>query len=77
VSVFVTALKVLLVLDAIFLILVILLQAGRGEGIGAAFGASSMQSAFGTQTGTFFVKVTVGAAALFFGLVIVITRLGG
>ena len=76
-SVFVTALKVLLVLDAIFLILVILLQAGRGEGIGAAFGASSMQSAFGTQTGMFFVKVTVGAAALFFGLVIVITKLGG
>jgi len=77
VSVLLTVLKVVLVLDAIFLILVILLQAGRGEGIGAAFGASSMQSAFGTQTGMFFIKVTVGAAALFFGLVILITKLSG
>ena len=61
-SVFLTALKVILMLDAAFLILVILLQAGRGEGLGAAFGASSMQSAFGTQTGMFFIKVTAGAA---------------
>jgi len=76
-SVFLTALKVILVLDAAFLILVILLQAGRGEGLGAAFGASSMQSAFGTQTGMFFIKVTAGAAALFFGLVILITKLSG
>ena len=71
------ALKTILILDAIFLVLIILMQAGRGEGIGAAFGASSMQSAFGTQTGMFFIKLTIGAAFVFFSLVMLITKLTG
>ncbi len=73
----VVVLKAILVLDAFFLILIILLQAGRGEGIGAAFGASSMQSAFGTKAGAFLIKVTAVAAGLFFVIIIVLTKLTG
>ncbi|MFO8057108.1 MAG: preprotein translocase subunit SecG [bacterium] len=47
------------------LIIIILLQAGKGAGMGAAFGGSS-QTVFGsTGRATFLTKVTIAAAVIF------------
>ncbi|MFH1059849.1 MAG: preprotein translocase subunit SecG [Pseudomonadota bacterium] len=52
-------------LACIGLILVVLLQAGKGAGIGAAFGGSS-QTVFGsTGAATFLAKLTTGVAVVF------------
>ncbi len=49
----------------IFMIIVILLQAGKGADIGASFGGSS-QNVFGPRgAATFLSKITTGAAVIF------------
>ena len=54
------------VLVCIFLILTILLQAGKGAGVGAAFGGGSSQTLFGASGGsTFLSRLTTGAAVAF------------
>lgn len=55
------------ILSALTLILVVLLQVGKGQSIGAAFGgASSSQTFFGSRGPTTFLShMTTGAAALF------------
>lgn len=61
----VVLLTVLHVLFCLFLILVILLQTGKGAGMGTAFGGSS-QSVFGPRgAGSFIGKATGVVAALF------------
>jgi preprotein translocase subunit SecG len=56
---------VLHVIFCVFLILVILLQTGKGAGIGAAFGGGS-QTVFGPRgAGSFMGKITGGVAAAF------------
>ena len=60
----ITFLYVLYVMVCLFLILVVLLQAGKG-GMGAAFGGSS-QTVFGSSgAGNFLTRLTVISAALF------------
>lgn len=63
-----TFLTVLHVFVCIFLMLVVLLQAGRGGGIGLAFGGSGgSQSVFGSSGGaTFLTKLTAVCAIVFF-----------
>jgi preprotein translocase subunit SecG len=54
------------VLVCVFLILVILLQAGKGGGMGAAFGGAGSQTVFGGRGAqTFLGKVTSVSAAIF------------
>ena len=60
----ITFLYVVYVLVCLFLILVVLLQAGRG-GMGAAFGGSSQTVFGGSGAGNFLTKLTVIVAALF------------
>ncbi len=60
------ALSVLHLVLAIFLILVVLLQSGKGADIGAAFGGGSSQTVFGGRgAATFLSKLTTAAALLF------------
>ncbi len=63
-----TVLTVLHVVVCIFLMLVVLLQAGRGGGIGLAFGGSGgSQSVFGSSGGaSFLTKMTAVCAIIFF-----------
>lgn len=63
-----TFLTVLHVIVCVFLMLVVLLQAGRGGGIGLAFGGSGgSQSVFGSSGGAnFLTKMTAVCAFLFF-----------
>lgn len=54
------------ILICLFLIVVILLQAGKGADIGATFGAGGSQSLFGARgAATFLSKMTTVAALLF------------
>ncbi|RLS51073.1 MAG: preprotein translocase subunit SecG, partial [Planctomycetota bacterium] len=43
-----------LVLSSLFLILLVLIQRGRGGGLAGAFGGAGGQSAFGTKAGDVF-----------------------
>ena len=56
-------LMTLLCLTAIFLILLVLVQRGRGGGLAGAFGGMGGQSAFGTKAGDLFTRITIGVAA--------------
>ena len=50
----------------IFIILLILIQRGKGGGLAGAFGGMGGQSAFGTKAGDTFMRVTIVAAAIWF-----------
>ena len=70
-----TLLLVILVIDAVFLIAAILLQAGKGSGLAANFGgASSSPDAFIgiRQAGTLLTKATWWCAGIFLGLAFVL-----
>jgi len=62
-----TLVKILHVMVCLFLMLTVLLQAGKGGGMGAAFGGgSSMGTVFGgSGAGNFLRRLTVGAAIIF------------
>jgi preprotein translocase subunit SecG len=61
-----TLIVVLHVLVSIALILIILLQTGKGSDIGAVFGGGSSQTLFGSTGPTSFLsKLTAGAAIIF------------
>ncbi|MGY8768256.1 MAG: preprotein translocase subunit SecG [Pirellulales bacterium] len=47
-----------------FLILLVLVQRGRGGGLAGALGGAGGQSAFGTKAGDVFTKITIGFAAI-------------
>ncbi len=59
-------LTIIHVIVCFVLILVILLQAGRGQGLGGAtFGSGNVQSLFGTRAGDFLTKATTVSAICF------------
>ena len=49
-------------LMSIFMIVLILVQRGKGGGLAGAFGGMGGQSAFGTKAGDMFTKITVWSA---------------
>jgi protein translocase SecG subunit len=51
-----------LLLGAVLLVVMILLQRGRGGGLAGAFGGAGGQSAFGTKAGDVFTRITIGIA---------------
>ena len=55
-------LMILLFLTALFLIVLVLIQRGKGGGLAGAFGGMGGQSAFGTKAGDLFTKITIGVA---------------
>ena len=59
------ALVALYVLVCLVLSLVILLQQGRGGGLGSAFGGASQQVFGGRGAGNFMTRVTWGCAMIF------------
>src|SRR5665213_1939569 len=56
--------KSLMFLTATFLILLVLVQRGRGGGLAGALGGMGGQSAFGTKAGDLFTRITIGVAAV-------------
>ena len=63
------------VVVALLMLLVILMQRPRSEGLGAAFGGGVTENIFGAQTTNVLVKVTAWLAAIFFGLTFVLSVL--
>lgn len=66
--------QIALVLIAVFLILLVLIQRGRGGGLAGAFGGMGGQSAFGTKAGDVFTRITIGTAILWILLCILATK---
>ena len=66
-----TVSMVLFLLCAVILVLLVLIQRGRGGGLAGAFGGPGGHSAFGTKTADVFIKVTAVLGAIFFILAIV------
>ena len=58
------AFSIPLALISVFLMLVILVQRGRGGGLTGALGGMGGQSAFGTKAGDLFTRVTIAVAAI-------------
>ncbi|HDS85139.1 MAG TPA: preprotein translocase subunit SecG [Phycisphaerales bacterium] len=56
---------VLWALLAVALIMIVLIQKGRGGGLGAAFGGGGANSLLGTKTGDFLTWVTICLVSLF------------
>jgi len=67
-----TFLATLFLIVCILMIIVILLQRGRGSGIGGAFGGAG-HSAFGTRTGDVFTWVTIVLVGVFLVLAVGVT----
>lgn len=55
---------ILIFLTSVFLILLVLVQRGRGGGLTGALGGMGGQSAFGTKAGDVFTKITMVTAAV-------------
>jgi len=54
------------VIVALFLVIVVLLQTGKGAAMGSAFGSAGSQTIFGSAgAGNFLTKLTTAAAAIF------------
>ncbi|MDL1975764.1 MAG: preprotein translocase subunit SecG, partial [Deltaproteobacteria bacterium] len=61
-----TAIIIVHVSVCVALILIVLLQTGKGANMGAAFGGGSSQTLFGSSgAGGFLTKLTTGAAVVF------------
>ena len=71
-----TIFQLLLASMAIFLILLVLVQRGRGGGLAGALGGMGGSSAFGAKAGDVFTRVTIVAAAIWIVLCIVAANVG-
>jgi preprotein translocase subunit SecG len=60
----VNLLNIALVLASLFLILLVLIQRGKGGGLAGAFGGAGGSSAFGSRAGDAFTRITIYAAAV-------------
>ena len=67
-SLLINVCQVLFVLVAALMILVILMQRPKSEGLGAAFGGGVTENIFGAQTTNVLVKFTTWLAGIFFAL---------
>jgi preprotein translocase subunit SecG len=60
-----------MLLAGLFLILIVLIQRGKGGGLSGAFGGVGGSSAFGSRAGDTFTKITIGVAAFWILLTMV------
>ena len=64
-------LNILVLLLGIFLILLVLIQRGKGGGLAGAFGGVGGSSAFGSRAGDLFTRITITVAAIWILLTMV------
>jgi preprotein translocase subunit SecG len=67
-------LGIVLFLTALFLIVLVLIQRGKGGGLAGAFGGMGGQSAFGTKAGDLFTRITIGVATFWIILCMVMVK---
>ena len=68
-------LNVILLLAGIFLILLILIQRGKGGGLAGAFGGAGGSSAFGSRAGDAFTRITIYSAAVWVLLIMILIKM--
>lgn len=74
-SILINILLGLNVFVALLMILVILMQRPKSEGLGAAFGGGVTENIFGAQTTNVLTKITGWLAGIFFGLTFILSIL--
>jgi len=62
-------------LVGLFLILLVLIQRGKGGGLAGAFGGAGGSSAFGSRAGDTFTRVTITVAAVWVLLIMLMVKL--
>src|SRR5947209_14262855 len=67
-------LNVVLLLVGLFLILLILIQRGKGGGLAGAFGGAGGSSAFGSRAGDTFTRITIYVAAAWILLIMILIK---
>ncbi len=70
-----SVLNVVLLLVGLFLILLVLIQKGKGGGLAGAFGGAGGSSAFGSRAGDTFTRVTIYVAAVWILLIMIIIKM--
>jgi preprotein translocase subunit SecG len=68
-------LSVLLFIVSLFLILLILIQKGKGGGLAGAFGGAGGSSAFGSRAGDTFTRITIYVAIVWLVLIMGIIKI--
>lgn len=69
-----TILNWILLLLGIFLILIVLIQRGKGGGLAGAFGGVGGSSAFGSRAGDLFTRITLIVAGIWIVLTMIQVR---
>ncbi len=67
-------LAVIFIIVCALMVVLVLLQKGRGGGLASAFGGAGGQSAFGSKTGDTFTKITIGFAVIFLVLAVLVSK---
>ena len=66
--------NILLLIVGIFLILVVLIQRGKGGGLSGAFGGAGGSSAFGSRAGDAFTRFTIIVAGIWVLLIMILVK---
>lgn len=66
-----TALNILVLVASLFMILLVLIQRGKGGGLAGAFGGVGGSSAFGSRAGDMFTRITIIVAAVWILLIMI------
>jgi preprotein translocase subunit SecG len=69
-----TLLNVLVLVISVFLILLVLIQRGKGGGLAGAFGGVGGSSAFGSRAGDLFTRITLITAGVWVLLIMIHVR---
>ena len=68
-------LNLVLGLASVFLIILVLIQRGKGGGLAGAFGGTGGSSAFGSRAGDVFTRVTIYVAAVWILLIMFLIKM--
>lgn len=68
-------LNILLLVTGSFLILVVLIQRGKGGGLAGAFGGAGGSSAFGSRAGDAFTRFTIIVASIWILLIMLLVKI--
>jgi preprotein translocase subunit SecG len=74
---FPSLLNILLLITGLFLILVVLIQRGKGGGLAGAFGGVGGSSAFGSRAGDAFTRFTIIVASIWVLLIMLLVKITG
>jgi preprotein translocase subunit SecG len=75
VSFFANFIAVVFIICAVVLILIVLIQKGKGGGLGAAFGGGLASGILGSKTGDFLTWVTIAMVGVFLALAVAMAKL--